>query len=413
MICPSGCFYRAFARIFTTPFIVFTTLNKSRIILGHSYWGRGGAEVAAMWVLQALCEEYLVDIVTRGGWDLDDLNRCSGTNVQATSLGRVITPSLVPGFYVMGGALWHGLYLRRCRHVCRPYDLRITASRTLDWGLPAIHFLSDVAWNLPLQRRFGCPEALQFANLLRRAYFRVGKWLAGNSGRDPAAHDVFVANSQWCARIAAEFCRQPPQVIYPAVPDGATINKWEQRESSFLCLGRISPEKRIEQVIATLDQVRTLGHPIRLHLVGTGDDANYLRQVQRLGAARDWVVFHGAVFGPEKQALLSRCRYGISACDREAFGIATAEMVKAGIIPFVPQTGAQCEIVEEDALIFGDIQDAALKIDAVLNSESRQLELHAAMLRRGEQFDSVQFCEAVRELVRHELNTKPAGTIVI
>lgn len=356
-----------------------------------------------MWILQALCKEFHVDVVTRGGWDLCELNRIAGTRVLEGDIGVIIQP---PCAHIStGGALWVGIYKRYLRRLARNYDLCITASGAEDWGLPAIHFLSDVTWNATLQKRFGSSEALTFANPLRRAYFKVGNWLAGSSGRDPAAHDVFVANSRWCANIAAEFCRRPPQVIYPAVPDGGEITGWGQREDSFLCLGRISPEKRIERVIATLDQVRTLGHPIRLHLVGNGDDSTYVQQIQRLCAARaDWVEFHGAVFGPAKLALLKRCRYGISACDREAFGIATAEMVKAGILPFVPKAGAQVEIVEEEALVYGDIEEAALKIDAVLKSESRQLELHAAMLRRGAQFNSAQFCDSVRERVRRALN---------
>jgi hypothetical protein len=41
--------------------------NSPRILLGHTYLGRGGAEVAAMWYLQALSEDYPVDLVTPGG----------------------------------------------------------------------------------------------------------------------------------------------------------------------------------------------------------------------------------------------------------------------------------------------------------------------------------------------------------
>lgn len=193
-------------------------------------------------------------------------------------------------------------------------------------------------------------------------------------------------------------------VIYPAVPGAGLSTAWESRSDEFLCLGRISPEKRLEQVIAILDQVRIMGHSVRLHVVGSGDDAGYVRQIQRLCVQRaEWVTFHGPMFGQAKQEMLGRCRYGISACDREAFGIATAEMVKAGIVPFVPRVGAQVEIVKDSALVFGDIEDASLRIDAVLKSKTLQMDLHEAMRQRGAKFDSNNFCKAVVDLVCREL----------
>ena len=128
------------------------------------------------------------------------------------------------------------------------------------------------------------------------------------------------------------------------MPAGGVLTPWEDRKNEFLCLGRIAPEKNIERVIAILDQVRITGHAVRLHLAGGGEGGDYERQIQRLcDERREWVTFHGAVYGEAKKALLGRCRFGVSACDREAFGIATAEMAGAGIIPFVPQSGAQSE----------------------------------------------------------------------
>jgi glycosyltransferase involved in cell wall biosynthesis len=386
-----------------------TRLKRSRILLGHSYWGRGGAEVAAMWVLQALCNAYHVDIVTRGGWCLDDLNRCSGTNVTQEWLGAVRHPPLTPQVNTTGGALWHAMFLRHCRRLAPQYDLCITASRTLDWGRPAIHFLSDVAWNEPLQNRFQTAEMTREEGPVRRFYWKLGRVLAGSSGREPAQHDIFVANSQWTARMSSEYCKAPPVVIYPAVPGAERAMPWEAREDSFICLGRISPEKRIQDVIAILDRVRAAGHPVRLHLVGAGDDAGYVQQVEQLcDARREWMVFHGPLYGAEKQAILNRCRFGISACEREAFGIATAEMIKAGVVPFVPSEGAQSEIVQEGELIYEDIQDAALKIDAVLRSQTRQQELHGAMLRQGAEFTPDRFCTEVRNLVERTLSEKAA-----
>ncbi len=367
-----------------------------------------------MWLLQALCRDYHVDVVTRGGWDLDDLNRCAGTEVRGEEFGAIVYPLLDPHVLSRGGALWNGLFERFCRSLAPRYDLCITASRTLDWGRPALHFLSDVAWNRPLQERFHCPEALVGASLFRKTYFALGRWLAGSSGRDPARHDYFVANSKWTAQVSSEFCKVPPVVIYPAVPGGSTPpTPWKNREDAFVCLGRISPEKQIEQVIAILDQVRIMGHDVRLHLVGIGVYGEYLEHIRQLCEMRkEWIIWHGPLYADDKWALLARSRYGISACAREAFGIATAEMMKAGMVPFVPRAGAQSEIVQEDDLIYDDIQEATLKIDAVLRSGSRQQELHLLLLQRAEAFHPEQFNLAVRELVERMLvHQAPVRTV--
>jgi glycosyltransferase involved in cell wall biosynthesis len=251
-----------------------------------------------MWALQALCRHHHVDIVTRGGWDLDDLNRCSGTNIRREELGAILYPPFDPQVLSSGGALWHGLFLRYCRRLAPQYDLCITASRTLDWGRLAIHFLSDVAWNQTLQERFQTAEITTQKGILRRWYRKLGSFLAGSSGRDPTQHDIFIANSQWTAELSAQYCKIRPVVIYPAVPGGTPTTPPRERENSFLCLGRISPEKRIEQVIAILERVRTLGHAIRLHLVGGGDDSRYVHNIQQLcDARREWIVFHGPLYG--------------------------------------------------------------------------------------------------------------------
>ena len=124
------------------------------------------------------------------------------------------------------------------------------------------------------------------------------------------------------------------------------------------------------------------------------------------------MVVHGTLYATEKLELLARCRFGISACDREAFGIATAEMIQAGLVTFVPGAGAQSEIVPMDDLIYDDIQEAALKIDAVLKSDSRQLELHQGLLRRAMAFEPEHFCRAVRKLVEQELGVHRTNSTV-
>jgi glycosyltransferase involved in cell wall biosynthesis len=378
--------------------------QKKRVLVGHPYWGRGGAEVATMWILEALCHEFELEVVTRGGWDLDDLNFCAGTQVPQSGLRRVWVPLKLLLKQTKGGAVWDGLFRSYCRRIAPRYDLCITASRVIDWGVPAIHFLSDVAWNRDLQSRFCAAERTRSRSRSREALASVGRRLAGSSGRDPADHDLFVANSQWTAAVSKPYCRRAPAVVYPAVPTGSGWAPWEGRRNSFLYLGRIAPEKQIEQVIQILEGVRALGHTISLHVIGHFDRTPYASGVQTLCNSRaSWICLHGAAFGSRKDTLLRQCRFGISTCSREAFGIATAEMMQSGIPTFVPSSGALPEVVQREELIYRDISEAIIKIDTLLKSTALQTELHRAVMSRASAFSPEVFCSSVSALVANEL----------
>ena len=88
---------------------------------------------------------------------------------------------------------------------------------------------------------------------------------------------------------------------------------------------------------------------MRLHIVGTDDDRAYTAHIRRLAAADPaWITLHENLARADLAALLARQRYGIHAMEGEHFGIAVAEMVRAGCIVFVPRTGGPIEIVGAD-----------------------------------------------------------------
>ena len=58
---------------------------------------------------------------------------------------------------------------------------------------------------------------------------------------------------------------------------------------------------------------------------------------------------------------------GIHARPGEAFGIAIAEMIVAGCLPFVPAEGGPSEIVDHNpALVYDTVDEAVEKIDSML-----------------------------------------------
>ncbi|SHL15535.1 glycosyltransferase [Flavobacterium xanthum] len=377
---------------------------RANIVVGHPYWGRGGAEIATMYLILALKDKYNVHIFTRGGWDLSELNTCAGTSIKKSEIGIIYPPFSTILGHTTGGALWDGLYRRYCRIIAPKYDLCITASRVIDWGVPAIHFLSDVTWNKELKEKFNSTELIVNKSSIRYVLFHFGNWLAGSSNRSTTIHDTFVANSKWTASVSSKYCKRPIKIVSPVIPGEFFINEWKKREIAFVLLGRISPEKKIEEAIAILKSVRERGYNISLHILGQFGITTYDNSIQLICKEEmEWVKCLGAVYGESKSRLLSTFRFGISCCDCEAFGIATGEMVKAGVLPFIPFYGAQKEIVMREELIYYNKEEAINKITKVLNCEILQIELHQDLLLQSKQFSTENFSQSVLDIVKHEI----------
>lgn len=81
------------------------------------------------------------------------------------------------------------------------------------------------------------------------------------------------------------------------------------------------------------------------------------------------------------------------------FGIAVAEMVKAGCIVWVPKGGGQVEIINHSRLIYENTQQAAEKIIHVLINDSLQQELRRHLQRQSGKFSIERFVSEVRIVV--------------
>jgi glycosyltransferase involved in cell wall biosynthesis len=188
-------------------------------------------------------------------------------------------------------------------------------------------------------------------------------------------------------------------LLYPPVIGEFPEVPFEERETGFVCLGRMVPEKRVEVAIEIVNRVRCSGHPeVHLHLVGAIDHSAYGRGLRRLCARyNDWVFSEGTLIGESKKRLLAGHRYGIHAREKEPFGIAVAELVKAGCIAFVPNDGGQVEIVNHPALTYTSVEEAAKKILTVLDSTELQHSLRLHLSTAGRQFSVEAFQNGLME----------------
>ena len=111
------------------------------------------------------------------------------------------------------------------------------------------------------------------------------------------------------------------------------------------------------------------------------------------------VELHDGLYGKGKYMELGRHSFGLHLRQREAFGIAVAEMIKMGVVPFVPAGGAPAEIVVDDRLTFKDDEGAVETIDRFLRGQQQIVEVRTRLASRAECFSKQNFVHAVWDLL--------------
>jgi glycosyltransferase involved in cell wall biosynthesis len=209
-------------------------------------------------------------------------------------------------------------------------------------------------------------------------------------------------NSDWTGDHVRSFLGVSTRTLYPPVVDPGAGRPWPERRPDFLAVGRIAPEKEYERVMDILARVRRHFPELRLTIVGTWDAhaRRYMnglrRHAERLGA---WIEFRQNVSRGEVRELMATHRYGIHGMREEHFGMAPAELARAGCIVWVPRGGGQMEIVNrEDALMYDSVDDAAGKIVRTLGDAAEQARLRS-VLASADRFSTAHFVEQVREIV--------------
>jgi glycosyltransferase involved in cell wall biosynthesis len=376
--------------------------RRPKVAIGHPMLGRGGSEGSLMWMIEALKVDCDVTVLTTKGWQLDELNKFYETNVQSHEVRLRRVPTMLPD-RVSAAALRGAIFQRFLRGIAWDYDLRISAYNPSDWGAPAIHKLADFSWCSSIREEYdtATPGFAYRDTFLRRAYLGFCHMCERPSGRDVFRQDTTIANSKWSAeRLRDHFGGSLMPVAYPPVWCEFPEVPWDEKERSFVTIGRIAPEKRIEVAIEVLKAVRGRGHDLKLHLCGEIGDDTYGRMIKSLCVANsDWIAVHGRVAGKVKINLLSSCRYGIHTGSREAFGIAVAEMTRAGAVVFAPRIGGQAEILDHECLLFDTEADAVEKIDLVLRSIELQTSLNKHLSLKSKLFSAKTFVSQCRAII--------------
>lgn len=387
---------------------------RPRILITHPWMGQGGSEATAAWTVMALQDLAEVTFVTASRLEWETINAVHQTAIDPAgiTLRRAPRlPSVRSGTQLV--ALQQGLFTRYCRSLARHFDACISTYNFLDFGRAGIQLLADFSWDDALQRLVNpsvIPHLKAHGTLLRRAYLAGGRLLRGDGGAVPEGRgDLVLANSQWTADTMGRVSGIPVDgVLYPPVVGGAEETLAAPlEEHRFLILGRISPEKRVLEMLRILHEVRRRGHPVRVTLAGALDhETGYGREVfDLIQKWNDWVEWSGFLSGAAKQTLLARRGWALHGATGEAFGIAVAELGQAGCLTFVPAAGGAAEILDLPELQYRSDKEAVERIVAALEDPVRAQRLRGEMMARASRFSSGRFVREIRGWVEKFLGS--------
>jgi len=392
----------------------------------------GGGEGVCVWMLEALRADHDLCLLTWERPDFAALDAFFGTSLAAAGIEvRLAHPRLPERLRRSRFArqLKHWALLAEARRQ-GDVDLLIAADEESDLGGAGIQYLHFPRLQY-LAAGGGAPSTVagRARELAFALYRRAGARATGFS-LARMRRNTTVVNSDW---TGAEVRRlhgidtitvHPPAVgPFPAVP-------WSDRTDGFVAVGRIVPEKRLEVIIDIVQRVRVaagvqggsrggsdqgapdLSPPWPLHIVASaGDPVCEARVLARAREAGPWVRVHRQLSRLELVRLLTRHRYGIHAMAEEHFGMAVAEMVAAGMIPFVPRGGGQVEIVRDERLLWTSIEDAVAKIGALRSSPAAQESVRTSLAARAPELGPERFMREIRTVVQGAIarDVRPRG----
>ena len=385
-------------------------MKRAAVCISHPRMLGGGSEITALWLLESVERDCDVTLLTAGTVAWEQLNQFAGTALDPDRITVRIAPMPQAVRDAMAGDAVRGAFFARfVRSLGRRFDVCISSYNFVQFGRPAIQFIADFSWDDEIRRAYdpvspGLRGVMQRSTPLRWAYRGATDLIAG--GRfDMRTHrgDVIVANSRWTADILKQRYDLAPRVIYPPVHTPAA-DKERPRSGDFVLLGRISPEKKVVEAIDLIARVRQRGHEVNLHIIGPLDGSAYSTLViRRAHEAGAWVKLRGALYGDEKFVELGRHSFGLHMRQREAFGIVIVEMIKTGVIPFVPAHSAPAEIVEDERLCFDNEDHAVEIIDRLLRAPRQLDDIRQGLAARSEFFGTRRFATEVSALVEEQL----------
>jgi hypothetical protein len=185
--------------------------------------------------------------------------------------------------------------MRTARRLASGFDIVLSLDNEVDVGRRALQYVHFPWGYWPRPK---VDWRWYHARGLLSAYYALVRLVSPTRPERIAANPTLV-NSDWTGRKFRETYGGETRTIHPPAPGTFPDVSWNERADRFVVLGRIAPEKELEKVVAIVEGVRSLGHPVTLLLV---------RFIDRRGTPADTPA--GSSRSPEndRRGWMSVCR---------------------------------------------------------------------------------------------------------
>jgi glycosyltransferase involved in cell wall biosynthesis len=365
----------------------------------------GGGNALAAWMIEALRDDYELHAVLLEPPDLEQVNAYYGTHLTPDAFTVHLAPPSWRSVIrwcrrhapISLDLLGRKLTMRVGAAIERDMDLVISASNEIQSSRPAIQYI-HFPWgywprpDVEIRWFHRIPGVLSL-------YYWFAQMLHPVS-RAAIARNRTLVNSAWTGRHYRKSYGGESEVLFPPIAGTPPRIPWSERTNDLVALGRIARVKRLDLSIALVDAIRARGHEVGLTIIGSADDPTCLAQLRQLTASRPWISLRTNLTRDEVLGALATHRFGIHSMQDEHFGMAVAEMVLAGCIPFVHADGGPIEIVAGDErLTFRNHAEAADKIVRVLADPALQETLRQRLQPQTELFNTQRFGREIRRIV--------------
>lgn len=278
-------------------------------------------------------------------------------------------------------------------------DLVVNSNNTIaNLAVPSklihyIHFPRVYRWRQKGQLH-GSHKELQ-SDWKVRAYWSINSFLAKHRKKIFRTRNrgIFLFNSCFTKNCYHELYPQVDgRVVYPGVDLKDNTNNQEiNSKKSVVTLGRFSRKKR------QLEQIQIAGRvpELNFHICGfTKEESAYYKKCVAAAKKQDNVFLHPNVTSSKKDKLLQEATYFLHTLRNEPFGITTVEAISAGLIPVVPDSGGQKEIVSVPQYRFSSPREAV----SILNQDIAKNGKHVSELTKNiRQFSKGEFETKIRQ----------------
>ncbi|MEM2058594.1 MAG: glycosyltransferase family 4 protein [Nitrososphaerota archaeon] len=363
--------------------LVYRNIAVTRSGLG------GGGDVFVIYLLRALKElghEVVLATTKPTNWELIE-----------RSLGWVFRPDEERRLTIMPDVDGFRLY-RNLLPAPLVEKLKKDCDVTFDaYGL-------NLLWNLDITYLHTPPtkdelDAKYSRGMHTKLYYKLYKYLTDKKLKK--LKTKVLTNSEYSRRIIQETLGIDSQVVYPPV-DTELYSKLaanKSRNNVVLTVGRYTWERKLD-LIADL---AFLVPEAEFYIVGNTimkyacEVITFIKsKAERLGVSNR-VHIHVDVLLKDKMDLMSKAKVYVNTLRDEHFGIAVAEAMSAGMVPIVPNSGGQCEIVPSKEFTYENIEEAADLIRKWLNDWNPSIAKRLSLA--AEKFSYSRFKNEIGELL--------------